>query len=102
MIKAPTTFEMDGLFTPGEIADRHRVMMQCSKCLKYTEQDNSSEGRSRTYEPCEYCKSLSFVINSTISVRTYNPNKKKAAPKATKAQLEYEARISRLKPVKKK
>jgi len=100
MIKAPTTFEIDGLSTPEEIADRHRVMMQCSKCLKYTEQDNSALGRSKKYIPCEYCKSLSFIINSTISVRTYNPNKKKAAPKATKAQLEYEARISRLKPIR--
>lgn len=78
-----TTFEMDGLFTQEDIDNRHLVMRQCRKCAKWTQQN----AERKTNTPCKHedksgkvCDSTDFDIQSSKSLRTFNPltdNKRK-------------------------
>ena len=59
----------------------------------FAEQSIAPEDRKKRHEPCEKCGSKSFNSKSTISLRTYNPHKKKM----TKNQEKLDARkIQRL------
>lgn len=74
-----TTFEMDGLLIQKDINDRNTVMAQCAACFEYSKWD-----KEHNEFACTYCKNPKYVINSGISLRTYNPlvhNKKKKLKK---------------------
>jgi rRNA maturation endonuclease Nob1 len=73
--RIPTTFEMDGLFSQEDIDNRHKVMKQCTRCSKWTQQNTEREDI-----PCTNCGAIAFDIQSTKSLRTFNPltdNKRK-------------------------
>lgn len=68
-----TTFEMDGLLTEKDIAERHLCFKQCRGCSKWTLMDTTKEDI-----PCQWCHITDYDITSTISKRSYNPmNKRK-------------------------
>lgn len=70
-----TTFEMDGLFTQKDIDNRHLVMVQCIDCKKWTQQ-NIRNGHYK-YSPCSSCGNKRYNPRSAISLRTFDPNRKK-------------------------
>lgn len=75
MNKVPTTFEMDGLYTEEDIANRFFVMKPCIECGKYTKQDVRVDN-----VPCQYCGGdMAIASNYCMSIRTFNPSKKLTA-----------------------
>lgn len=67
----PTTAEMDGLLTQGDMRNRFKVMKQCKNCLKWTQQDTRKPD-----VPCHNCGAPdSYDIQSTKSLRTFDPAK---------------------------
>lgn len=81
-----TTFEMDGLFTQEDIDNRYKLMTQCATCGEYSKWDTEPVVDATTLKEtkrpfnCSYCGSESYVYNSGVSIRTYNPlthNKRK-------------------------
>jgi hypothetical protein len=73
----PTIAEMDGLLTQQDMRDRYLVMIECAGCGKFNQQDISPENRHNRHEPCVKCGGRSYNAKSTISLRTYSPNRKK-------------------------
>lgn len=72
--KIPTTFEMDGLFTEKDIADRHFVMKPCTECAKY------SKHKIGENDPCPYCNGKIGVNGRYwFSLRTWKGDKKLTA-----------------------
>jgi hypothetical protein len=68
-----TTFEMDGLFTEEDIANRHTVVFQCQGCNKWTPHKNWLPGEKNEYIPCTTCGEKMFDSSSIKSLRTYSP-----------------------------
>jgi hypothetical protein len=63
-----TTFEMDGLLTPEDIARRHYGWIQCINCSKWTHIDFRAKARV-----CAECQGTSFDLQSITSERTFDP-----------------------------
>jgi rRNA maturation endonuclease Nob1 len=67
-MKMKTTFEMDGLLTPEDVARRHSVFMQCRGCSKWSKTDSRLD-----HHTCEHCGGTDFDPTSITSERTFNP-----------------------------
>lgn len=63
-----TTLEMDGVFTEEDVRNRHIAMAQCLFCYEYSKWD-----KEKGDFKCAHCGSEKCVINSGVSLRTYNP-----------------------------
>lgn len=75
MNKAPTTFEIDGLYTEEDIANRHFVMKPCIDCGKYTKQDMRTDN-----VPCQYCGGpMGNNSSYWASLRTWRSDRKISA-----------------------
>ena len=70
----PTTFEMDELITREDILKRHRIVMQCMDCNKWTEM-NKPEPMKVEIVPCVNCGSKAYDTTSSKSWRSYDPLK---------------------------
>ena len=68
--RTPTTFEMDGLYTEEDIANRNKLMVQCRDCNKWTQQQRND--RHEPYKPCGNCGSKNYDIQSAKSLRSFN------------------------------
>lgn len=79
MSKAPTTLEMDGLYSREDIDNRYRVMSLCSLCNTWNELDTRESKKA----PCTSCGAASYDQRTTYSIRTWNRDmgKKKKKPK---------------------
>lgn len=64
----PTTFEMDGLFTEEDIANRFFVIRQCDDCNKFSKWDI----RSPKNYTCAHCGSAKYDVKTQHSIRTHN------------------------------
>lgn len=64
----PTTFEMDGLLTDDDIANRFMIHRQCRDCGKWTKMDTRDKNVK-----CRECGGDDFDLQSTTSDRTFNP-----------------------------
>lgn len=70
-----TTFEMDGLYTEKDIADRFFVMKPCINCGKYNKQDLRVGDK-----PCVYCGGKMGVASTYwSSLRTFKEGRKLTA-----------------------
>lgn len=73
--RPPTIDEMDGLLTPEDLANKYRVMVQCANCNTFNEQSIDRDKVSKEYLPCYECGSSHYDTKTTISWRTYPPNR---------------------------
>lgn len=85
--RPPTIDEMDGLLTPEDVANKHRTMVQCNQCGTFNEQSINPNRKNKEYNPCSECGSTNYDSKTTISWRTYPPNKnqQKISPGTRKA-----------------
>lgn len=72
--RIPTTDEMDGLFTPEDRADKHKVMAQCQSCNEWTQIEVWKPPL-----PCFNCGQKNYDSTSFTSLRTFNPHNKRTA-----------------------
>jgi phage FluMu protein Com len=69
----PTTAEMDGLLTQEDMRERHTMVMQCSKCNKWTKHKDYLINRKSL--PCSNCGEIAYDSSSMKSARAYDPIK---------------------------
>ena len=66
-MRAPTTLEMDGLFSEEDIANRHFVIRQCDDCNLFSKWDI----RSKNTYACAHCGSSKYDVRTQHSIRTH-------------------------------
>lgn len=72
--KVPTTFEIDGLLTEKDIADRFKVVVQCRNCNTWNHQNVEDQQHKvlKHYTPCINCHKNDYDLQSVKSINTYN------------------------------
>lgn len=73
-VKVPTTDEMDGIFTAEDKANKNKVMLQCTKCNEWTQNE-----AWKPPVPCTGCGAKQYDPTSATSLRTFNPTTKRVA-----------------------
>lgn len=73
MVRVPTTYEMDGLFTEEDIKNKDVVVFQCRSCRKWTPHKLTAHDVWFDYVPCQHCGEVNYDMSSIKSLRTYNP-----------------------------